>query len=137
MSNNCTFLGFLDFSDTQRHLQDFKSCFASSSSCVSFFRSLIVVISYFVVSMATKGSIFSPILAASTIITLKKLVAYPHCTQASKSSSIAFVAQTDNASTCLSHSSRPWILDYGAFDHLSDNKNIFLLLPLLFYPWLL
>ena len=95
---------FLIFLDTQRHLQDFESCFASSRSCISFFRSLIVVISYFLVSMATKGSIFSPILVASAVITLGKLVAYPYCTQASKSVSIAFVAHTNNASACLSHS---------------------------------
>ena len=31
VSDSCTFLGFLDFSDTQRHLQDFGSCFAPSS----------------------------------------------------------------------------------------------------------
>ena len=27
----CTFLGFLNFSDTERHLQDFRSCFSPSS----------------------------------------------------------------------------------------------------------
>ena len=31
VSDNYTCLGFLDFSDTQRHLQDFGSCFAPSS----------------------------------------------------------------------------------------------------------
>ena len=36
-----------------------------------------------------------------------------------------FVAQTDNTFACLSHSSGPWILDFGASDHLSDNKDIF------------
>ena len=45
VSESCTFLDFLDFSDTQRHLQDFGSCFAPSSSCVSSLRSLIVVVS--------------------------------------------------------------------------------------------
>ena len=28
VSDSCTFLGFPDFSDTQRHLQDFGSCFS-------------------------------------------------------------------------------------------------------------
>ena len=74
---------------------------------VSSFKSLTVVISYFLVSMTTKGSIFSPILVASAIITLEKLVAHLCSTQASKSASIAFVAQTSNASACLSHSSGP------------------------------
>ena len=83
------------------------------------------MISYFLVSMDTKGSIFSPILAASAIITSEKLVACPFCTRASKSESSAFVAQTDNASTCLSHSSRHWILDSRAFDHLFRNKDLF------------
>ena len=83
------------------------------------------MISYFLVSMANKGSIFSPILAASVVITLKKLVAYPCCTQASKSGPTAFIAQTGNAFACLSHSSGPWILDSGAFDHLSSNEDIF------------
>ena len=50
---------------------------------------------------------------------------YIHLTQAAKSASILFVAQTDNASAFLSHSSSPWILDFGAFDHLSSNKDIF------------
>ena len=92
---------------------------------VSSLRSLIAVISYLLVSMATKGSILSPILAASVVIISEKLAAYPFCIPASKSESIAFVAQTSNASACLSHSSRPWILDYGASDHFSGNKDFF------------
>ena len=75
--------------------------------------------------MVAQGLIFSPILAASVVFTSEKLVAYPHCTQASKFLLIAFVAQNGNASTCLSHSSKPWILDSGASDHLSGNKDIF------------
>ena len=35
------------------------------------------MISYFLVSMATKGSIFSPILAAFAVITSEIFVAYP------------------------------------------------------------
>ena len=103
----------------------FRELFCSSNSCVSFFKYLIVVISYFLVSMAIKGSIFSPILDASAVITSEKLVTYPCCTQASKSASIAFVAQTGNAFVFLSHSSGPWILDFGASDHLFGNKDIF------------
>ena len=83
------------------------------------------MISYFLVSLATKGSIFSHILVVSAVITLGKLATYPCCTQASKSTTIAFVAQTGNASTCLLHSSRPWILDSGASDHLYGNNDIF------------
>ena len=75
--------------------------------------------------MATQGSIFSPILVASIVFTLEKLVAYPHCTQASKSTLVVFVAQTDNASGCLSHSSRSWILGSRSSDNLSCNKDIF------------
>ena len=88
--------------------------------------------------MVAQGSIISPILAASTVFTSEKLVVYPHYSQASKSAPVAFVAQTDNVSTCLSHSFGPWILDYRVSDHLFSNKNIFLLLSLLLlYPWLL
>ena len=75
--------------------------------------------------MAAQGSIFSPILATSVVFTSEKLVVYPHCTQASKSAPVAFVAQDGNASTCLSHSFGPWNLDFGASDHLFGNKDIF------------
>ncbi|RVX03409.1 Inactive protein kinase [Vitis vinifera] len=51
---------------------------------------------------------------------------YLHC-QATKSASVTSVAQTGNASTCLTHTSslRPYILDSGASDHISGNKDIF------------
>ena len=46
---------------------------------------------------------------------------------AAKSTSVASIAQTSNASTCLTHISslRPWILDSGASDHTFSNKDLF------------
>ena len=46
-------------------------------------------------------------------------------TQAAKSSSIASIAQTGNASACLTHSSTSWILDIGVSDHIFGNKDLF------------
>ena len=45
-------------------------------------------------------------------------------THAAKSASIAYVAQTGNASTYLTHSLGPWILDSGVFDRMSGNKDL-------------
>ena len=59
------------------------------------------------------------------ILTPSEYEEYLRLTQATKSSSIAFVAQTDNVSSCLTHSSAPWILDTGASNHISSNKDIF------------
>ena len=53
------------------------------------------------------------------ILTSGEYEEYLRLTQAAKSSSIAFVAQTGNVS-CLTHSSVPWILDTGASDHISE-----------------
>ena len=72
--------------------------------------------------MAIKGSSSTP---SGVILTPNEYKEHIRLTQATKSTSISYVAQTDNASACLSHSSDPWILDSRASDHPSSNKDLF------------
>ena len=65
------------------------------------------------------------------ILTPSEYEQYLRLTQATKSSSIASIAQTNNVSTCLTHSFAPWILDTGASNHISSNKDFF---PSLTFP---
>ena len=59
------------------------------------------------------------------ILTPNEYEEYLRLTQATKSSSIASIAQTGNVSPCLTHSSAPWIFVIGASDHISSNKDLF------------
>ena len=72
--------------------------------------------------MAIKGSSSTH---AEVILTPNEYKEYIHLTQAIKSASISFIDQITIASTCFSHSSGPWILNSGASDHLSGNKDLF------------
>ena len=65
--------------------------------------------------MVVKGSSSTSL---GVILTPNEYKEYIHLTQAAKSASISFV-------DCLSHSSGPWILNSGAFDQLSGNKDFF------------
>ena len=67
-----------------------------------------------------KGSLSTP---SGVILTPHEYKVYLH-TQAAKSASISSIAST-NASTCLSHSSGPWILDSRASDHIYGDKDLF------------
>ena len=73
-------------------------------------------------SMVVKGSSSSP---STIILTPNEYKEYIPRSQATKSTSILSVVQTDNASVCLSHLSGLWILDSGASDHISSNKDFF------------
>ena len=73
-------------------------------------------------SSSVSGSSSTP---QGVILTHGEYEEYLRLTQVVKSSPIAFVAQTDNVSACLTHSSAPWILDTGASDHIFGNKDIF------------
>ena len=59
------------------------------------------------------------------ILTPGKYEKYLRLTKATKSSSIAFVAQICNVSASLIHSSAHWILDTRVSDHISSNKDFF------------
>ena len=67
----------------------------------------------------------SPPPSQGVTLTPGKYEEFLRLTHASKSTSIASVAQTGNISTYLTHSLGPWILDSSAFDHLSGNKDLF------------
>ena len=76
--------------------------------------------------MAAKGSSSIPL---GVILTPNEYKEYLHLTQVAKSAFILYVAQIGNASA-LSHSSGHLILDSGALDHISSNKDIFFFLTI-------
>ena len=72
--------------------------------------------------MVSKGTSSKP---QGVILTPNEYKEHLHLTQAAKFASISSIARTGNASTCLSHSFGPWILDSEASDHISGNKDLF------------
>ena len=72
--------------------------------------------------MAIKGSSSTPL---RVILMPNEYKEYIHLNQATKFAFILYVTQIGNASVCLSHSSGLWILDSGASDHLSSDKDFF------------
>ena len=90
---------------------------------------------HFAQSSNHSGSLSSVSRSSSTpqgvILTTDEYEQYLYFTQAAKSSSVAYVAQTDNVFVCLTHSFTPSILDTGASDHISGNKDFFSFLTFL------
>ena len=74
--------------------------------------------------MAAKESSSTPLRVSYTQRVYKK---YLHLTQAAKSTSISSISQTGNTSACFTHSSSlgPWILDFGASNHIFGSKDLF------------
>ena len=58
-------------------------------------------------------------------LTLSEYEEFLCLTHAAKYASISSIVQADNASAYLTHSLGPWILDFGAYDHLYGNKDLF------------